>query len=128
MADLDIGINDFFKLERNVTFNMSSIFGDISLLYNKTFPRDRVDISSFVTKLSNAFLPATVYQLEEYGLPRMISRKIDQENIFDFTNNTKTLHESISTLKEIGYENMVKKVRTLDEFDKYILKYFYEGI
>ena len=128
MKDFNININDFFRLERNITFNMSSIFGDISLLYNKTFPSGNVDISSFIAKLSNAFLPAIVYQLEEYGLPRMIARKIDNEKIFDFTNNTKTLHETIEVLKDIGYDNIIKTVSSLDEFDKYILKYFYDGI
>lgn len=128
MNGFNININDFFRLERNITFNMSSIFGDISLLYNKTFPSGNVDISSFIAKLSNAFLPAIVYQLEEYGLPRMIARKIDNEKIFDFTNNTKTLHETIEVLKDIGYDNIIKTVSSLDEFDQYILKYFYDGI
>ena len=58
----------------------------------------------------------------------MIARKIDNEKIFDFTNNTKTLHETIEVLKDIGYDNIIKTVSSLDEFDKYILKYFYDGI
>ena len=58
----------------------------------------------------------------------MISKKIDNEKVFDFTNNDRTLHETIKILKDIGYNNIIKEVSSLDEFDKYILRYFYDGI
>lgn len=128
MAEFDMGIDDFFKLERTVTFKMASLFGDVNILQKKLFLGTNIDISPFIVKISNAFLPPVVYQLEEYGLPRMISKKIDNEKVFDFTNNDRTLHETIKILKDIGYNNIIKEVSSLDEFDKYILRYFYDGI
>lgn len=128
MAEFDMGIDNFFKLERTVTFKMASLLGDVNILQKKLLSGASIDISPFIIKISNAFLPPAVYQLEEYGLPRMISRKIDNEKVFDFTNNSKTLHETIKVLKDIGYDNIIKTVSSLDEFDKYILKYFYDGI
>lgn len=65
----------FFQLERNSTFKLSALLGDINILQKIIFKHKKIDISSFISKLSHAFLPSVVYQLEEYGLPRMLSKK-----------------------------------------------------
>lgn len=128
MAEFDMGINDFFKLERLISFKLAGLLKDINTLQHTVFNDESIDITPFITKVSNAFLPTVVYQLEEYGLPRMISRKIDKENIINFADNELNLHQTINRFKEIGYNEIVKNVSSLDDFDKYILKYFYEGI
>lgn len=127
MSELDISIDKFFELERVVTFNLSRLLNDVNVLYRRFVATD-VDISPFIAKVSNAFLPQTVYQLEEYGLPRMISRKIEQAGLFDFTKNTLSLHETIEALKGVGVEQIIRKAEGLEEFDKYILEYFFEGV
>lgn len=127
MSELDIGIDKFFELERVVTFNLSRLLNDVNVLYRRFIATD-VDISPFIAKVSNAFLPQSVYQLEEYGLPRMISRKIEQAGLFNFTNNALSLHETIESLKGIGFEQIIRKTEGLEDFDKYILKYFFEGV
>ena len=89
----------FFKLERNVTFNLSSLVGDLNKLQKVILQRG-YDISSFKNRLSSAFLPPVVYTLEEYGLPRMISRKIQDSGIINFEDydlNLKTAIEQFST-------------------------------
>ena len=48
--------------------------------------------------------------------------------VFNFTDNSSNLHQTITKLKEIGYPDIVKNVSSLDDFDKYILRYFYDGI
>jgi len=122
----DIGINDFFKLERNVTFKFSALLKDVNTL-QKRILKSNIDISKFIQLTSYAFLPPIVFQLEEYGLPRMISKKIHQANIINLTDRDLTIHGVIHLFNEIGLDNIINNV-DLDWFDKYILKYFYDGI
>jgi hypothetical protein len=128
LSQVDITIDDFFKLERTVTFKLSAILTDMNTIQKKMLGQDAVDISPFISKLSHAFLPTKVYQLEEYGLPRMISKKIHNAHILDITNEEISLHLLLDQLREIGHEKMCQSVNNLNEFDKYILKYFYDGI
>lgn len=126
MSAAGIGIDDFFKFERNVAFKLSALLGDVNELY-KAIVQDGTDISDFVFKLSHAFLPPVVYELEEYGLPRMISKKIHSAGMIDFTNRELTIHEAIERLNAIGKVSLLG-VRGLDDFDDYIIEYFYDGI
>ncbi|MGJ7457800.1 DEAD/DEAH box helicase [Halomonas sp. RA08-2] len=122
----DIGVDDFFKLERNVTFKLAATLNDINILQKKVLDKP-VDISPFISKVSHAFLPPVVFQLEEYGLPRMITKKIHKENIIDFEDEA-DLHQMIEKFKDITMVYLFSSVESFDEFDKYIIKYFYEGI
>ncbi|WP_043488096.1 DEAD/DEAH box helicase [Halomonas halodenitrificans] len=122
----DIGVDEFFKLERNVTFKLAATLNDINILQKRILDNP-VDISPFISKVSHAFLPPAVFQLEEYGLPRMITKKIHNKNIIDFENEG-DLHQIIEKFKEITMVNLVDSVESFDEFDKYIIEYFYEGI
>lgn len=122
----DVGINDFFKLERNVTFKFSALLKDVNILQKRILKGD-VDISRFIQATSFAFLPPVVFQLEEYGLPRMISKKIHHAEVIDFTNRDLTIHQTIDLFNEIGVDQIKNNVE-LDWFDEYILNYFLEGI
>jgi len=123
----NIGIDDFFKLERNVSFKFSSLVKDVNTLQKEILKRKNYDISPFVAYTSHAFLPSVVFQLEEYGLPRMISKKIQASKLINFYDNNLTIHQTIEIFNKVGIETIIKLIN-LDEFDKYILKYFYEGI
>jgi len=127
LESLDIGIDEFFKLERSVTFKLASLLHDIDFLKNSLMPEKNIDISSFGYRASHAFLPAAVYDLEEYGLPRMISRKIHNEKMIDFEAEDMSLDKSLILLKEIG-PRKIKSISTMDDFDRYIVDYFYEGL
>lgn len=126
LNEYGLGIDDFFKLERNVTFNLSTLVGDLNKL-QMAILQNKYDISSFHAKLSSAFLPKVVYQLEEYGLPRMISKKIHNEGIINFEDTSLTLKDAISTFQRLGKEKIIKSVH-LDVFEHYIVDAFYEGI
>ncbi|ECL3067546.1 helicase, partial [Campylobacter jejuni] len=78
IKDMQIDLDDFFKFENHVAFKVASLFSDINILQKILYPEKWIDISSFVTKLSNAFLPSVVYTLEEFGLPRIISKKLHE--------------------------------------------------
>lgn len=78
-----ISIEDFFKLERTDTFKLSALLGDANEVH-KIILNPSVDISGFVGRMSRAFLPSAVYHLEEYGLPRMISKKIHAASLINF--------------------------------------------
>jgi hypothetical protein len=124
----NISIDDFFKLERTVAFNFSALVHDVNVLQKYILDDSNVDISPFVTKLSYAFLPPVVYQLEEYGLPRMLSRKLHDAKYFDFENTDIKLHDVIRFFNEKSAEEVKNAVTNFDSFDKYIFDYFYEGI
>lgn len=122
----DIGIADFFKLERNASFLLASILDDVNTLHKITIA-DGTDISPFVFKVSHAFLPKVVFQLEEFGLPRMLTRKIHNLGLIDFENNELTLHDAIKWFDEYGKDALCTKGQ-ISGFDRYILEFFYDGI
>ena len=123
----EINIEKFFNLERNLTFKFSALLNDVNTL-QKVLLRNDVDVSRFIAAVSHAFLPSAVYQLEEYGLPRMLSKKIHQAGVIDLTNPLITLHDVIDLFREIGILKLKLAVPDFDAFDHYIINYFYEGI
>ncbi|WP_160286728.1 DEAD/DEAH box helicase [Pseudomonas knackmussii] len=127
LAKHNIDIASFFMLERNVSFKLSSLLNDINTLQKSIFKNSSIEISSFSTKLSHAFLPSVVYDLEEYGLPRMLSKKLHGYNFINFLNESLTIHETISHFNDFSADYVCKSL-PLTEFEKYIIKYFYEGI
>lgn len=129
LEDLDaigIGINEFFKLERNVSYKLAALLGDVNIL-QKTILKNGTDISPFIAKVASAFLPPVVYELEEFGLPRMISKKIQNAGVINFENSELTLDDTLELLRNIGKSGLCKIVGLVG-FDEYIINYFYDGI
>lgn len=123
----DVGIDEFFKLEKNVTFKFASLLKDVNVLQKELLKDKNYDISKFIAYISHAFLPSVVFQLEEYGLPRMISKKIHKSGVINFYNQELTIHSVIEIFNSIGI-NKIKDNVELDDFDNYILEYFFDGI
>ncbi|MFN3713007.1 MAG: DEAD/DEAH box helicase [Alcanivoracaceae bacterium] len=128
LEEHDVGIDEFFQLERNVTFGLSSLLGDINTVNLLLSGGDAIDISSFVSRASHAFLPRVVYELEEYGLPRMISRKIQRSGLLDFEGDNIGILNIIEMLNDSERRAKIEALDSLDAFDAYILRYFFEGI
>ncbi|WP_036262243.1 DEAD/DEAH box helicase [Mesorhizobium sp. WSM2561] len=126
LDQVGIGLEQFFQLERNVTFKMSALLRDVNELH-KIIVNPSVDVSPFIFKLSHAFLPGVVYQLEEYGLPRMISRKINSEGLVKLSDPSLDLRKVIGEFQSLGVEAVIS-LKSLTPFDRYIVKYFFEGI
>lgn len=124
----DIGIEEFFHMERTASYKLAALLSDVNVLQRHILDKSSVDISAFVSKVANAFLPATVFQLEEYGLPRMISKKIHNNGLINFTDSQLTLHEALDKLREINASGKLDKINNLDDFDRYMLAYFYDGV
>jgi late competence protein required for DNA uptake (superfamily II DNA/RNA helicase) len=124
----NVDIKMFFQLERNVSFKLSALLSDINILQKIIFKAKNIDIAPFISKLTHAFLPSVVYQLEEYGLPRMLSKKIHHAGIINFTEEDVKIHTIINTFNELGIDYIKNNVTIFDEFDLYILDYFYDGI
>ena len=128
LDEFDIDLDAFFQLERLVSYEMSSLIADIEILYNRMSGADEIDLSPAITNFSNSFLPPLVCHLEEYGLPRMISRKLQRSGAFDFERQDVDIHDILQELSEIGVERLTANCNEIDDFDRYILDYFYEGI
>ncbi|MCB0654038.1 MAG: hypothetical protein KDC85_22355, partial [Saprospiraceae bacterium] len=128
LEDYDIGIDEFFKLERNVTYKFSALLQDLNTLQKRILKNKGYDISRFIALCSQAFLPRVVFQLEEYGLPRMISKKIHHSKVINFYDRELTIHNVIDQFNEIGKKSTIEQTNDLDSFDKYILDYFFDGI
>ena len=122
-----ITMEDMFDFERKISFNFASVLSIINLIKQAVYP-NTPDISEFIHRASNAFLPKLVFQLEEYGLPRMISKKIHSSGIINLEDDSIEIANVISKFKEIGYDKLVASVNRLDDFDEFIIKYFYQGI
>lgn len=126
LRHIPIGIDDFFKLERAVSYGFSALVSDVCLINNRmTGARD--DVSSFVGRLSSAFLPPNVFRLEEYGLPRMLSRKISKAGLLNLTSHEIPLHDCLYSFRHIGIERVLA-LPEMDKFDKFILQEFYDGL
>ncbi len=131
IKDMQIDLDDFFKFENHVAFKVASLFSDINILQKILYPEKWIDISSFVTKLSNVFLPSVVYTLEEFGLPRIISKKLHECGFINFENKELTLEQALDKFKEYTADdiiNILKENNLYDDFEDYILNYFYDGL
>ena len=120
-------MEDMFDFERKISFNLASVLSIINIIKQAIYP-NTPDVSDFVHRASNAFLPKLVFQLEEYGLPRMISKKIHSSKMINLEDDSIEISTIIDKFKEIGLDNLLVSVKGLDAFDKYIIKYFYQGI
>ena len=127
VKDYGIGYEDMFAFERAISFNLSSLLAVINIIKMDVYP-DAPDISSFVHRTRCAFLPKLVYQLEEYGLPRMISRKIQNAGVINLEDDGREIGDVIGEFNRIGRKSLVEAISPLHPFDNYIIKYFYEGI
>ena len=125
LKDIDMTIDDYFAFEKKLTFDMSSFLSDFNII-QKRILNINVDIEPFITKIRNAFLPSAVFQLEEFGLPRMISRKLHEANIINFEEENLSSQKAIDIL--IKRKTSIYGLQIFDEFDKYILDYFYQGV
>lgn len=126
LKDEGIDIEEFFKLERTVTFKLSALLSDTNELH-KIIINPSVDISAFIGKMSRAFLPSAVYHLEEYGLPRMISKKIHAAGLIDFLDQEMDLLRALECFKVLGQEKVLA-IETFDHFDRYVVRFFFDGI
>ena len=127
LEQFEIGVDDFFKLERKVTFKLASLLSDVNILQKEILKDKNYDISRFVSLASHAFLPSVVYQLEEFGMPRMISKKIHSNKLINFYDKDLNIHNALELFNEIGLEKILS-IQTLTPFDIYIIEYFYDGI
>lgn len=125
LKDIDMGIEEYFSFEKKLTFDMASFLSDFNIIQKRILDIT-VDIEPFIMKIRSAFLPSVVFLLEEFGLPRTISRKIHDSDLVDFEDNGLTTQGAIEQL--VDKMNDVYSIETLDIFDKYILDYFYQGI
>lgn len=121
-----IDIEEFFKLERTVTFKLAALLGDTNELH-KIIVNPSVDISGFVGRVGRAFLPSAVYHLEEYGLPRMIAKKIHRSGLINFEDPEIDLLEALNRFKYLGIDSILA-IKTLGSFDRYVIRFFYHGI
>lgn len=105
---------------------MSALLGDINAIQKHIF-KNYTDISPFISKISHAFLPKLVYELEEYGLPRMISKKIHKAGLINLEQQDISVNDIISNFNHIGINGLINRLE-LHPFERYILDYFYDGI
>ena len=126
LDEIGVGLDLLFKLERNMSFKLASLIGDLNLL-QKSILRKGIDLSPFASKISSAFLPPIVYQLEEYGLPRMITKKIHNSKLINFEDSELTLQSALSIIRKLNIDEIIQKAK-LENFEIYIYKYFLDGI
>ena len=126
LSEYDFSIDNFFELEKKVTYNFVQFFTLFNHL-QKSILDSGVDISPFIVKMKTAFLPPVVLQMEEFGLPRMISRKIHNAGLINFEDKELTSKKVIEQFISIGKERICQ-IDTLDSFDKYVVDFFYDGI
>jgi hypothetical protein len=127
LDDYDLGIEQFFKIEKLINYNLSNFLKSVESIYNKK-NGSNLNISSFIEKLSHAFLPKNVFYLEEFGLPRFLSKKIHNSQIINLEDNEIEINQVIDDFVKIGLEELIETVDDLDVFDEFVLKLFFEGI
>lgn len=103
LSKYNLSVEDYFDIEKLLSFNFVSLLHNINALAKRIIDPN-IDISSFIVKVSNAFLPPLVFELEEYGLPRMMSRKIQASGIIDLEREGGTINEIIKDFQDLGAE------------------------
>ncbi|MDW5290924.1 DEAD/DEAH box helicase [Formosa sp. PL04] len=125
----NLSIEDFFTLEKKICHNFSGYLNDFNVLNEIINEDEFIDISNFIGKCSNAFMPSVVLELEEYGLPRMITKKINYCGLIDFENIEMNIEQAIGLLKSVGEEKVINTCsKHLDNFDIYIINNFFKNI
>lgn len=127
VSQYGIGYEEMFAFERTISFNISSTLALVNYIKQVVYP-GTPDISEFIHKASNAFLPKLVFQLEEYGLPRMISKKIQRSGLVNLEDDNKEINTVIMEFNRIGIDNVLSSICRLHPFEDYIIRYFYDGI
>lgn len=122
-----ISYENLFSAERYLSYNLCSTLSVINIL-KKLLDPTSPDISLFIGKAANVFLPKLVFQLEEYGLPRMISRKIQDSGLINLEDDSVEISEIITQFNSIGREKIIHSLNNLLPFDEFIINYFYDGI
>lgn len=121
-----VTIDAVFKIENFISNNLASFLSDIWKLYNYYFNKN-ISIDSLVNRLSKIFLPVNVYNLEEYWLPRVISRKIQNSWLINLEDDNIPTSEIISQFVKLWKDELLK-YHEFDNFDKYIIEYFFNWI
>ena len=122
-------IDDFFALEKRVCHNFSGYLNDFNNLNRIINKENFIDISVFVSKCSNAFMPSVVLELEEYGLPRMITKKINYCQLINFDKNEMNIEHALILLKNVGKNKIIETCSEFfNDFDVFILDNFFENI
>lgn len=123
----DFSYSEAFELERYISYQFVSLVSDFNEAYNLTH-EGKIDITRFLYMLSHAFLPANVYFLEEYGLPRYLSKKIHDSGVIDLEREDVPISEVICAFLEVTQETIISSVGNFSIFEKFILRSFYQGI
>lgn len=82
--------------------------------------------------MSHAFLPKNIFYLEEWGLPRMVSKKIHQSGVINLEDDNIPFEDIITKFKtEIDKApliNTLKNKGSFFDFDDRFIEHFYEGL
>ena len=127
LAQWGVSVDEFFSLERSVSFNLATTLALINAV-RLELVEGSVDLTPFISRVSSAFLPKLVFQLEEYGLPRMISKKLSQSGLFDFEDDSKEITDVVAEFQLKGYDAVLAAIPNRHPFEEYVLKHFFNGI
>lgn len=129
---LNIDIYTYCALEKNIVYEGSKFLNDFNNLQKILFRDESIDISSFTVKMSHAFLPKNIFYLEEWGLPRMVSKKIHQSGVINLEDDNIPFENIITKFKtkidKAFLINTLKNKGSFFEFDDQFIKHFYEGL
>lgn len=120
-------VEAYFDYERKIAYKFTHFLSTFVSVYSSYYNVD-IDITDSLSRISNAFLPKLVYQLEEYGLPRSLSKKIVNAGHIELDNPNMTLADAIERFKEIGRDKLCESIPDKHAFEDYILEHFYSGI
>ena len=127
LSKYNLSVENYFDIEKLLSFNFVSLLHNINALAKRIIDPN-IDISSFIVKVSNAFLPPLVFELEEYGLPRMMSRKIQASGIIDLEREGGTINEIIKEFQDLGIGQIMNASHFSSEIEQFILYHFFDGI
>ena len=121
----NLTVEGYLELEKYISFEFTSLLISINALFSHF--DIKIELSKFIARCSSAFLPRIVYELEEYGLPRMISRKIQDAKIIDLERGDVKINDVVDEFIQVGKTNIQDGI-SASLFESYIIDYFYEGI
>ena len=124
----DIPIERYFDVERQMSYKFSGLLADLNVILSSMYPSSHIDLSEWVYRSSNAFLPEVVFSLEEMGLPRMISRKIQDAGMFNFEKPGTSLKDALVFFQTANPQKIMAQMHSQHPFDEYVLRYFYDGL
>ncbi len=126
LSNSDVGIDEYFKIERLIQHKLPPVVELITSIYNE-LSGSQIATSKFSSGISRSFLPNYAFLLEEYGCPRMVTRMLIQKGLLSLDSLSDQPYLAVKRVGSIDLRT-VASMQDVLPFTLIILEHFQLGL